>query len=214
MSPVKLSIVVFAYNESENIPPVMTELISWLRANPVSSEIVFVDDGSTDTSLEIAKRSLAGIEHRCLRHKQRSGIGAALKTGVAAARGEWVSFLPADGQIPPEALGILMSSQYENKSNIVFSVYENRNDGVHRKILSWGVRTLIFLLLGVRLKSDGPYLFRRLLFNRKKLPSDSFFLNLNFLFACCAHKSLIQWSSSLAAPDWPVVLNQRTHDKR
>jgi len=46
--------------------------------------------------------------------------------------------------------------------------------------LSWGVRALITVVHGVRLRSDGPYLFRRALFDPTQLPPDTFFLNFEF----------------------------------
>ena len=55
-----------------------------------------------------------------------------------------------------------------------------RNDGLHRKVLSWGVRTLIRTIHGVPMRSDGPYLFRRVLFDPEQLTPDSFFLNFEF----------------------------------
>jgi hypothetical protein len=63
---------------------------------------------------------------------------------------------------------------------VVFSVYERRDDGLHRTLLSWGVRTLIRGVHGVPMRSDGPYLFRRELFEPEQLAPDSFFLNFEF----------------------------------
>ncbi len=174
-----LSVVVFAYNEAENIAPVLSELRSWLQAHEPNSEIVFVDDGSTDATREAAEQALAGFPAKVLRHDHNRGIGAGLKTGVKAAAGDWVTFLPADGQVPPEAIGQLQAAR-DPSVDVVFSIYDDRDDGLHRKVLSWGVRTLILLVHGVRMKSDGPYLFRRALFDPEQLKPDTFFLNFEF----------------------------------
>ena len=48
MSDLDLSVIIFAFNEETNIGPVLTELRRWLATNEPSSEIVFVDDGSSD----------------------------------------------------------------------------------------------------------------------------------------------------------------------
>ncbi len=174
-----LSVVIFAYNEAENIAPVLRELRAWLAVHEPDSEIVFVDDGSTDETGPAAKRALEGFPAKVLRHESNRGIGAGLKTGVAAAAGEWVTFLPADGQVPPDAIRELRAAR-EPGVEVVLSVYDHRDDGVHRKVLSWGVRTLILLVHGVRMQSDGPYLFRRSLFDPKELKPDTFFLNFEF----------------------------------
>jgi len=180
MSAPKLSVIIFAFNEEANIAPVLTELRTWLSVYEPTAEIVFVDDGSADATSSEAATALEGSPHQLVRHADNRGIGAALKTGVRAAKGEWVTFLPADGQIAPAAIGTLRAAAADTGSDVVFSVYDHRDDGVHRKILSAGVRGLILLVHGVRMQSDGPYLFRRNLFDPDQLVPDTFFLNFEF----------------------------------
>jgi len=173
----ELSIVVLAYDEEENVGPVLRELRDWLEVHEPSAEIVFVDDGSHDRTVGRAEAALAGSLHTLVRRGQNGGIGAALKSGVQAARGAWVTFLPADGQIAPAAIGRLREAQRQSQAELVLSVYEDRDDGLDRKLLSFGVRALIRAVHGVRLQSDGPYLFPRKLLVPEELPPDSFFLN-------------------------------------
>ncbi len=171
----ELSVIVFALNEEENIPPVLRELADWLRVHEPRSEVVFVDDGSSDDTAGAAARALEGFPHRIARHARNRGIGAALKTGVRAARGAWITFMPADGQIEPEAIATLRSAA--SNVDIVFSVYDHRDDGLDRTLLSAGVRGLIRAVHGVTMRSDGPYLIRRRIFVAAELPPDTFFLN-------------------------------------
>lgn len=180
MSGPELSVIIFAFNEEANIAPVLLELRRWLSTKEPSAEIVFVDDGSSDGTSAEASKALAGAAHQLLRHETNRGIGAALKTGVRAAKGSWVTFLPADGQIAPDAIGTLRDAAARDRSEVVFSVYDHRDDGLHRKILSAGVRALIFFVHGVRMRSDGPYLFRHSLFDADQLVPDTFFLNFEF----------------------------------
>jgi len=180
MSDIGLTVIVFAFDEEKNVGPVLAELTKWLALHEPSAEVVFVDDGSSDGTFDAAAKALEHVPHQLLRHETNRGIGAALKTGVRAARGAWVTFLPADGQIAPDAIGHLRDAAEREEAEVVFSVYENRNDGIHRKVLSAGVRALIFLVHGVVMRSDGPYLFRRALFDPDQLAPDSFFLNFEF----------------------------------
>jgi dolichol-phosphate mannosyltransferase len=180
MSSPDLSVIIFAFNEEANIAPVLAELRQWLRANEPSAEIVFVDDGSADGTSAEAAKALAGTPHQLRRHDTNRGIGAALKTGVRTAKGAWVTFLPADGQIAPAAIGTLRDAATREQAEVVFSVYDHRDDGLHRKILSAGVRALIRVIHGVRMRSDGPYLFRRSHFDADQLAPDTFFLNFEF----------------------------------
>ena len=169
-----LSVVVFAYNEAENVQPVLLELRDWLAGHEPDAEVIFVDDGSTDATYDRAREALQGARHRMVRHAENRGIGAALKSGVRAAAAPWVTFMPADGQIDPSALGDLVQAAAGTGAGVVFSVYDRRDDGFDRKILSWGVRALIRTIHGVNMHSDGPYLFQRSLFVPEEMPSDSF----------------------------------------
>jgi glycosyltransferase involved in cell wall biosynthesis len=175
-----LSVIIFAFNEAENIAPVLGELRDWLRANEPEAEIVFVDDGSRDATLDAARAALAGSRAKFVRHDTNRGIGAALKTGVRACEAPWVTFLPADGQIAPAAIATLRAAASGSDADVVMSTYLQRDDGLHRKLLSFGVRALIFGVHGVRMQSDGPYLFRRELFIPEQLVPDTFFLNFEF----------------------------------
>ena len=176
-----LSLIVFAYNEEPNVPRVLGDIHRWLRARGAPYELLFVNDGSTDGTAEAARRVLGDDPHgRVVSHDRNRGIGAALKTGVRAATLPNCSFLPCDGQIAPEDVGRLCEAAERDGVRVVFSVYRARDDGPHRKVLSAGVRGLILGLFGVTMRSDGPYLFARELFDPDRLPSDTFFLNFEF----------------------------------
>lgn len=183
-----LAVIVFAYNEAKNVPIVLKELREWLDVNEPGAEIVFVDDGSTDDSYEAAESTLKGTPHHLCRHPQNRGIGAGIKTGFRASRARYLTFMPADGQIAPDAIGALRGEALRSGADVVFSVYDHRDDGLTRKVLSWGVRTLIFVVHGVRMQSDGPYLFRRDVFDVDRLQPDSFFLNFEFPIRASARK--------------------------
>ena len=180
MSTPSVSVIVIAYNEEENVEPVLGELRSWIHEHEPRTEIVFVDDGSTDATSEKARRALEGANAIFVRHSENLGIGAAIKSGVRAAQSAWITFMPADGQIAPEVLGALLSASKTSDVDLVMSVYSRRDDGKHRAFLSWSVRALIRAIHGVDLQSDGPYLFRRTHFVPEELPPNTFFLNFEF----------------------------------
>ncbi len=176
-----LTLVVFAFNEEESVPHVLPEILAWLRARPHPWELVFVDDGSSDQTLRLA-REVVGDDPRCKVFSlgANRGIGGALKAGVTSASMPWVTFLPCDGQIPVGELEVLLRTADERGVDVVFSVYRDRDDGLLRKVLSGGVRGLIRAVHGVTMRSDGPYLFRRSLFHARELAPDTFFLNFEF----------------------------------
>lgn len=92
---VDLTIVVPAFNEGQRLPL----LLRALRQAGFSrtTEIVVVDDGSGDDTVEVAEREGAWCENfRVIEHRRNRGKGAAVKTGVQAARGRIVAFVDAD----------------------------------------------------------------------------------------------------------------------
>ena len=92
--PSTVSIVVPAFNESESI----AEVIGVLRDAATWREIIVVDDGSTDATGERAAAAGATV----VRHAYNIGNGAAVKSGIRRATGDYVLIVDADGQHPPE----------------------------------------------------------------------------------------------------------------
>jgi dolichyl-phosphate beta-glucosyltransferase len=105
VTPPRLSIVIPAYNEAERLPPTLDRILAWVRGRDFACEIVVVDDGSADATADVARRALAGVEHRVLVHATNLGKGAGLATGMTAARGEFVLMTDADLSTPIEEAG-------------------------------------------------------------------------------------------------------------
>jgi glycosyltransferase involved in cell wall biosynthesis len=89
-----VSIVIPAYNEDEAVAPV----ISALRGAAAWHEIIVIDDGSADATA--ARAEAAGA--RVIRHPYNKGNGAAVKSGIRGATGEYVLIMDGDGQHRPE----------------------------------------------------------------------------------------------------------------
>lgn len=171
-----------AYNEEKNLAQVMAETVGYLEQREAqgilkSPHLVIVDDGSTDGTYEKAVETAAGRGWiQVVRHLVNRGIGAALRTGYGKVRGEWITFLPADGQIAPVSIDALLDNARE--ADLVLSVYGRRDDSAFRLVLSKGLRLATWLLAGARVRSEGIYLVRRDVLDALPLRSDSFFLNL------------------------------------
>ncbi|MGB0238028.1 MAG: glycosyltransferase family 2 protein [Cycloclasticus sp.] len=106
-----LSIVMPCLNEAENID----NLLPKIKEYQPDAEILVVDDGSTDRSVEICKEH--GV--RVVSHPTSLGNGAAIKTGARNAIGEIIVFMDADGQHAPEDIQRLLSKLEQGYDMVV-----------------------------------------------------------------------------------------------
>jgi dolichyl-phosphate beta-glucosyltransferase len=97
---VELSVVIPAYNEAARVEPGLRRAAAYLESRGLSHEVLVVDDGSRDSTAEVA----AAAGARVLRHDRNRGKGAAVKTGVLASSGARVLLTDADFSTPIEEI--------------------------------------------------------------------------------------------------------------
>lgn len=95
-----LSIIIPAHNEEQRLPQTLEQIAGFLSQQAYSGEIVLVENGSSDRTLEIAREHAQRIP--CLRvlHSDQRGKGLAVKMGMLAARGNYRFFADADLSMP------------------------------------------------------------------------------------------------------------------
>lgn len=99
----RLSIVVPSFNEADRLPALLDSLKRYIE--PASTEVLIVDDGSTDRTVAIAHQRGAWAPHlRVIEHAANRGKGAAVRTGVLQAQGELIAFVDADNATDLAAL--------------------------------------------------------------------------------------------------------------
>ena len=102
-APPQLSLVVPAYNEAARLARGIPKLLEVIPRD--ETEVIVVDDGSTDGTAEVAQRHLADMPRRVvLRLPKNSGKGAAVRAGVVQARGEIIAYMDADMATDPADL--------------------------------------------------------------------------------------------------------------
>jgi glycosyltransferase involved in cell wall biosynthesis len=107
-----LSIVIPAYNEEARLPATLEAVLAYLRQERFSpSEIVVVDDGSTDRTAELVEQGrLKEPSLRLLRNPGNRGKGYSVRHGMLEARGEWILYSDADLSAPIGELDKLMAA--------------------------------------------------------------------------------------------------------
>jgi dolichyl-phosphate beta-glucosyltransferase len=102
--PPSLSIVVPAFNEAGRIGATLKTILDYLDAQASDSELIVVDDGSSDDTAKITEQSFAGrgrhVSARCIRYEQNRGKGYAVRTGLLAAGAPVALFSDADLSTP------------------------------------------------------------------------------------------------------------------
>ena len=113
-----ISIVIPAKNEAENIRPLITEIQSAMAGRD-DYELIYVDDGSTDSTWSELQELSEGNPHlMLLRHQQSVGQSLAILSGAWQARGKWLVVLDADGQNDPADIpGMLAAVQAANQQD-------------------------------------------------------------------------------------------------
>ena len=132
-----LSVVFPVYNEEENIPHLLREIAAALDGHGWTYEIVAVDDGSSDRSLDVLRESRD--RHPALRVlalAKNSGQTAALDAAWRAARGRMVVSLDADLQNDPADIPRMVRKLEETSSDMVIGVRVNRQDTWSRRMQS------------------------------------------------------------------------------
>jgi glycosyltransferase involved in cell wall biosynthesis len=109
-----VSVILPAYNEETIVEKQIAEIRGILLSHGFTFEVIVVDDGSRDRTTECALR----LQARVLRHSHNRGYGAALKTGIFAAKHEKIVIMDADGTYPPEQIVNLLA-KLENADMVV-----------------------------------------------------------------------------------------------
>ena len=152
----KLSIIVPFYNEEESIGPLYAAIVRALDPLGVSYEMVFVDDGSQDRTVELATElAWKDSRVRLVKFRRNYGQTPAMAAGIEYARGEILVTMDGDLQNDPADISLFLDKMAEGY-DIVVGWRHNRQDKlISRKIPSRIANRLIGKVTGVPIQDNG-----------------------------------------------------------
>lgn len=157
-----LSVILPCFNEEQNIAHSVRDVADWMKEDGIEGEIIVVDDGSKDASLQTVEQLLSAIPAlRIVKRARNGGYGIAVRAGCDAATTEWIAFMDSDGQFKAKDVRLLL--EHADAYAFITGRRARRADGFVRnsfgKIL--GVMNVLVLGLWVRDVNCGLKLFRR-----------------------------------------------------
>jgi glycosyltransferase involved in cell wall biosynthesis len=155
-----VSVIVPIYNEAAHVE----ELLRAIQASPVEKEILLVDDGSTDGTRHKLQSLPAMNDVTIVFHERNCGKGAAVRTALSYARGEYVLIQDSDLEYDPQDYPALLKPLQEGRANVVYGVRPDRPERGLRFFLGAKLLThLTNLLYGAGIHDEATCykVFRR-----------------------------------------------------
>lgn len=131
----KLTIIVPVYNEEGNILRLEKELASFLQISRLPSCVLFVNDGSTDSSAQLIQEVCQrNTDFFHIRLAKNGGLSAAMKAGIDVSFSEYVGYIDADLQTAPEDFNLLL--EYVDAYEMVMGIRTGRKDSLVKNMSS------------------------------------------------------------------------------
>lgn len=151
----KLSVVIPVYDERKSIPVLYDEIIFYIRKLGLDYEIIFIDDGSRDSSLK-KLRKLADIDKRVniIKFRRNYGQSAALDAGFKHSKGDIIITMDSDLQNNPKDIGKLLVKLQEGYDAVI-GWRKNRRDSLSKRFFSSLANSLRMWLTRSRIHDSG-----------------------------------------------------------
>ncbi|MBN2800609.1 MAG: glycosyltransferase family 2 protein [Deltaproteobacteria bacterium] len=177
-----LSFVLPAFNEVGNIGRSVARCVEVGESLGIRFEVIAVDDGSSDGTCRVLDAcAAADLRVRAIHHPRNRGYGAALKTGLLAARMDRVFFTDADLQFDVAEVRHLL--EYSAEFGVVAGYRAPRRDPVPRRLMGWGWSRLVGTLFDLEVRDvDCAFkVFDRRIFERIDIRSLGALVNTEIL---------------------------------
>ncbi len=140
VTPLQISVIIPVYNERETLLPVVARVLR----QPGVTEVVIIDDCSTDGTRELMRQTAWPAAVRALYHERNMGKGASIRTGITAATKDIVIIQDADLEYDPSDYAVIMKPIFDGSADVVYgSRFLGRSEGfswshlLGNKLLTW-----------------------------------------------------------------------------
>jgi dolichyl-phosphate beta-glucosyltransferase len=161
-----LSIILPVYNEQLRLKSAFSNILNFLKRKHFKTEIIFVDDGSTDNSFKMInnfiekfkkKISKKKIRIKIIKSENNLGKGSALKLGVKNAKFDWILTADIDMSVSLSQINIWLQKKLINKEHFVYIASRTHKKSIvkrnlFRNILGLIMRFFIFGILNIKIK--------------------------------------------------------------
>lgn len=184
MADPKFSLVILCYRSEESIIGFVEKvhmLLGWLHN--FDYEVVLVGNywpGSQDKTPQIVKNLAEKMPRtKAITHEKNGAMGWDLKTGIEAARGEFIGYIDGDGQFPIDTILPPLYNSIMNNYDLAKTYRVVRGDGLYRLVISTVFNSLFGLLFGTKFRdvNSKPKIIRGSILKSMKLESDDWFID-------------------------------------
>lgn len=196
-----LSLITTALNEEKNVAHFLIQLRNFLYENKIDHEVIFVDDGSTDHTLNEAKKITDWPNLKIIHLPKNIGTGGAIKEALHQATGNWYAWLPCDLEILPEQLSAPLMNRTEHDIVVTYFGSGLENRAWSRKFMSRVFTYTLNLTFNNRIPYyNGLCLIKRNLINEDSILSNGFFFHAELLIRTLQKTKRIAFTSIHVSP--------------
>ncbi len=115
-----LSVIIPMFNEEATVGDLIKRVLGVQLKNGIKMEVIVVDDFSTDTSVQIVESFVVNSEVKLIKHEKNRGKGAAIRSGIDNARGDYIVIQDADLEYDPNEYNLLLEPAITSGADVVY----------------------------------------------------------------------------------------------
>lgn len=166
---IDISVVIPVYNGSKHIQHMLNQLARQKNIDNIQYEYIFIDDGSTDDTLQQLKSAKKNDGHIKVIHQKNAGVSSARNSGLDYARGKWIVFIDIDDTISDDFLKIIFDTTSDDADDVIFYArkqYSKSNGKIFRDLPEGNVSLWLLDMRSLDIPSSEDHWLKRVVWSR------------------------------------------------